>query len=128
MTAVPVARRRRFPPVGLVITLAMLLLAAPAGAQPDTPTIGSPPPAPGEGQPPAEAPASEAPGLPEAEDEEDQDVPQGFTLPAATEVTPPLILLGYLDVGYADAEGDGTSYTPGDTRLPADYGVDTFAP
>lgn len=35
---------------------------------------------------------------------------------------------GYIDVGFARAQGDGTSFHPQDTRLPADYGVDTFAP
>lgn len=39
-----------------------------------------------------------------------------------------LIIGGYVDVGFADAQGNGTSFVPGDTRLPADYGVDTFAP
>ena len=34
---------------------------------------------------------------------------------------------GYADVGFAVAEGDGTSFAPGDTRIPADYGTDTFA-
>ena len=41
---------------------------------------------------------------------------------------PPLQIMGYIDVGYANAQGNGTSFAPGDTRLPADYGVDTFAP
>lgn len=40
----------------------------------------------------------------------------------------PLTFRGYVDVGYAKAQGDGTSYAPNDTRLPADYRVDTFAP
>jgi hypothetical protein len=40
----------------------------------------------------------------------------------------PLQTMGYVDVGYANAQGNGTSFAPGDTRLPADYGVDTFAP
>jgi len=34
---------------------------------------------------------------------------------------------GYVDVGFAAAQGNGTSFAPGDTRIPADYGVDTFA-
>lgn len=34
---------------------------------------------------------------------------------------------GYIDVGFAKVQGDGTSYAPGDTRLPADYGADPFA-
>jgi hypothetical protein len=40
----------------------------------------------------------------------------------------PLLISGYVDVGYANAQGNGTSFRPGDTRAPADYGVDTFAP
>ncbi len=40
----------------------------------------------------------------------------------------PLTFGGYLDVGFANAQGDGTSFQPNDTRLPADYGVDAFAP
>ena len=35
---------------------------------------------------------------------------------------------GYVDVGFAKAQGDGTSFAPGDTRVPLDYGVDAFAP
>jgi hypothetical protein len=38
-----------------------------------------------------------------------------------------LVVTGFVDVGYAKAQGDGTSYPPGDVRSPADYGVDTFA-
>jgi hypothetical protein len=34
---------------------------------------------------------------------------------------------GYLDVGFANAEGNGTSFSPVDARLPADYAVDPFA-
>jgi len=43
-------------------------------------------------------------------------------------VVPPLTLMGYVDFGFADAGGNGTSYPAGDNRVPADYGVDTFAP
>jgi hypothetical protein len=32
-----------------------------------------------------------------------------------------------VDVGFAAAQGNGTSFAPGDARIPADYGVDTFA-
>jgi hypothetical protein len=34
---------------------------------------------------------------------------------------------GYADIGFAVAQGDGTSFAPGDTRIPADYVTDTFA-
>jgi len=35
---------------------------------------------------------------------------------------------GYADIGFARAKGDGTSFPVNDTRIPADYGVDAFAP
>jgi hypothetical protein len=54
---------------------------------------------------------------------------EGYTPPAQGPGAPsPLSINGYVDVGFARAQGDGTSFAPGDTRLPADYGVDTFAP
>ena len=62
------------------------------------------------------------------DDAEDEESTAGFVLPASAELAPPLVFMGYVDVGYAAAEGDGTSYPRADTRLPADYGVDTFAP
>ena len=53
----------------------------------------------------------------------------GYTPPPQGEGAPsPLSIDGYVDVGFAKAQGDGTSFAPGDTALPADYGVDTFAP
>jgi hypothetical protein len=41
---------------------------------------------------------------------------------------PPLVITGYVDIGFADAQGNGTSFHPADNRAPVDYGVDTFAP
>jgi hypothetical protein len=73
----------------------------------------------------AQPTVSADPGKPEDPGEEE---PEGFVLPPTTQVAPPLVFMGYVDVGFADAEGDGTSYPRVDTRLPADYGVDTFAP
>ena len=62
-------------------------------------------------------------------DSEDLDTePEGFVLPSGTPMAPPLTLMGYVDFGFANAGGDGTSFPPGDNRVPADYGVDTFAP
>jgi hypothetical protein len=53
----------------------------------------------------------------------------GYTPPAEGAGAPsPLTIDGYVDVGFAHAQGDGTSFAPGDVRVPADYGVDTFAP
>src|SRR6185436_4040633 len=49
----------------------------------------------------------------------------------ATGATPqvaPLVVTGYVDVGFAKAQGNGTSFHPADNRSPLDYGVDPFAP
>lgn len=52
----------------------------------------------------------------------------GYT-PAEGSASPPAFHFnGYVDIGFAHAQGDGTSFPAGDMRLPADYGVDTFAP
>jgi hypothetical protein len=95
----------------------VVMIATPVWAQP------GPAPVPVE---PGGAPGAGAEAEAEAEDETPEGA-EGFVLPAATEVTPPLVIMGYLDAGFADAEGNGTSYPFADTRLPADYGVDTFA-
>ncbi len=58
-------------------------------------------------------------------EEQVEDAAPGYTPPAPERG---LVFGGYLDVGFADAEGDGTSFHAQDGRLPADYGVDTFAP
>lgn len=52
----------------------------------------------------------------------------GYTPAAQALAVSPLRFTGYVDVGFARAQGDGTSFPRGDTRFPADYGVDTFAP
>jgi hypothetical protein len=51
---------------------------------------------------------------------------EGYTPPP--ESATPLSINGYVDVGFAKAQGDGTSFAPADTRVPLDYGVDGFAP
>jgi hypothetical protein len=61
-------------------------------------------------------------------DEPADDAPDGFVLPPGVAPAPALTLSGYVDFGFANAGGDGTSFPPGDNRVPADYGVDTFAP
>jgi len=77
----------------------------------------------------ADVAATTPPADPEPIHPETPDVePEGFVLPAGTTAVPPLTLMGYVDFGFADAGGNGTSYPPGDNRVPADYGVDTFAP
>ena len=53
----------------------------------------------------------------------------GYTPPVEGAGAPsPLSIDGYVDVGFAKAQGNGTSFAPGDQSVPADYGVDTFAP
>jgi hypothetical protein len=65
-------------------------------------------------------------GEPEAAPLNDSDgytpAPEGGAAPA------PLTVNGYIDVGFAKAQGNGTSFAPGDQRVPVDYGVDPFAP
>lgn len=58
----------------------------------------------------------------------DVEEPEGYTPPEGVATVPALVISGYLDVGFAKATGNGTSFPPVDPRLPADYGVDTFAP
>jgi hypothetical protein len=66
---------------------------------------------------------------PEAEPINDTD---GYTPAVEGAGSPsPLSINGYIDVGFAKAQGDGTSFAPNDPTIqsiPADYGVDTFAP
>jgi hypothetical protein len=71
-----------------------------------------------------------APGVARAQDQEREVEAESISEEApATEATRhwELSLSGYLDVGFADAQGNGTSFAPGDTRVPADYVADTFA-
>lgn len=55
---------------------------------------------------------------------DDEDDLTGYTPPSPG---PTAVTAGYVDVGFADVQGNGTSYAPNDVRVPADYGVDTFA-
>jgi hypothetical protein len=55
--------------------------------------------------------------------DEDEDL-SGYTPPSPG---PTAVASGYIDVGFADVQGDGSSFAPGDTRVPADYAVDPFA-
>ncbi|MFT3839834.1 MAG: hypothetical protein QM723_22800 [Myxococcaceae bacterium] len=50
----------------------------------------------------------------------------GYT-PTEDSVVDALRVSGYVDVGYAKAAGDGTSWPAGETRSPGDYAVDPFA-
>jgi hypothetical protein len=78
--------------------------------------------------PPAPMPVS-APAPEPATEPEPVNDSDGYTPPADGQgAPPPLSIDGYIDVGFAKAQGDGTSFAPGDQSVPADYGVDTFAP
>jgi hypothetical protein len=70
-----------------------------------------------------QSPAAADPSAADANNESD-----GYTPPDGTAAASPLQMDGYIDVGFAHAQGDGTSFPAGSTRLPADYAVDTFAP
>ena len=111
--------------------LATLLLAASSARARRPGEPAAPPPAPAEAAPTEPAPAEPqelvAP-LPAAPVEATQNAEQnaGYT-PDTASLQSPLRLSGYLDAGWARATGNGTSFKAGDTILPADYGVDTFA-
>lgn len=64
-----------------------------------------------------------------ADDAEEVEValPSGYT-PEADSKPSPFRIAGYLDVGFVKAQGRGSSFHPDDTRIPADYGADAFAP
>jgi hypothetical protein len=99
--------------------------AAPPAVAPASPPAAKPPASPARppvlvAPPPAPEPPSESEPINDSE---------GYTPPAEGVGAPsPLSINGYVDVGFARAQGDGTSFAPGDTRVPLDYGVDTFAP
>ena len=87
----------------------------------------------------AQTPSSPVTLLPSAAQTPDEQEPEVESLNDSDGYTPPdegsgaksaLSINGYVDVGFAHAQGNGTSFAPVsvDTRLPADYGVDTFAP
>jgi hypothetical protein len=72
---------------------------------------------------------AQAPAQPAGEEAEPINDSDGYTPAAGEGAGPsPLSINGYVDVGFARAQGDGTSFAPGDTRVPLDYGVDGFAP
>jgi len=101
------------------VTLGLLLIAARARAQGSVPAPAPP-------TPPA---AADPMLLPPEEAQEPINDSEGYTPPAQGPGAPsPLWINGYVDVGFANAQGDGTSFAPGDTRVPLDYLVDTFAP
>jgi hypothetical protein len=73
--------------------------------------------------------AAQAQTDPSALDEEDrQRQAEAFVLPDGAAATPPFVILGYIDVGFARAQGDGTSFAPGYPGDEPDYHTDPFAP
>lgn len=70
-------------------------------------------------EPPAPAPV--------ADDAAEENGSEGYTPPPPTALQA-LRFTGYVDVGFSAVQGNGSSFAPGDFRVPADYGVDAFAP
>jgi hypothetical protein len=65
---------------------------------------------------------------PLAADDDQERQAEAFVLPDGSVSAPPFILMGYVDVGFARARGDGTSFPFGDKRAELDYHTDPFAP
>lgn len=57
----------------------------------------------------------------------EDEATQGFS-PDEAQAQEPLRFTGYLDVGFAKATGNGSSFLADDFRAPLDYGSDPFAP
>ena len=74
---------------------------APALPEPDAPLEATPDDADTSPAPDAEPADAKAESEPEVE---------GFVMPAGQTTTPALTLMGYVDFGYANAGGNGTSY------------------
>jgi hypothetical protein len=77
-----------------------------------------------------EIPQSEdLPETTEDADEDEDEAPNdpGGYIPPPDEGHEALRLNGYIDIGFVHAQGDGTSFAPGDTRFPLDYTADPFA-
>jgi hypothetical protein len=64
--------------------------------------------------------------VPETVEIPEDALPGGFT-PGESK-SDALVVTGYVDVGFAKATGNGSSFLDADTRAPLDYGVDAFAP
>jgi hypothetical protein len=106
-------RSRALVPVGFVLVAGAL--HAPSVRAQTLPRLDATPA-------PNAAPAPETEAEPINDSEGYTPPPEGSGAPAALSIN------GYVDVGFAKAQGNGTSFAPGDTRVPLDYGVDAFAP
>jgi hypothetical protein len=86
----------------------------------------------GETAAPASALNLAAPQPAESTADGDAVAPPEEATPPPPSNTPPLVITGYVDVGFAKAQGDGTSFPASYAAMPpigpADYYVDTFAP
>jgi hypothetical protein len=76
----------------------------------------------GVGSAPARAQAQTAAPAPTPEEVPSADL-AGYVPPLEA---PAFAIGGYVDVGFVDAAGNGTSFHPDDQRLPADYAADPF--
>ncbi len=61
------------------------------------------------------------------EEDTPEDLGDGYT-PSEERTHETLRFTGYVDVGFAAVQGNGSSFAAADRRVPADYGVDAFAP
>jgi hypothetical protein len=97
-----------------------VISALPASGKAAPATAPTPPPLNLTAPPPPDEPS---PPLPEPAEEVTPPPPSNL---------PPLVITGYVDVGFAKAQGNGTSFPasfgPGVPMGPADYYVDPFAP
>jgi hypothetical protein len=115
-------RARGALPFGLALIVLSSGGRAAAQVPPPPPSAAAPPAA-----PPPDTQATPAP--PPASADEPINDSDGYTPPADGPGAPSALSIdGYVDVGFAKAQGDGTSFAPGDQSVPADYGVDPFAP
>ena len=126
--------------------LAALVALAPLQDEPpDVPSSDEKPapPPPSKKKPPPASPAlkkppAAVPVAPFKSQAQADEAPADEAEAPADSYTPPpappaasgggLSINGYVDLGFARARGDGTSFAPNDFRIPADYGVDAFAP
>ncbi len=97
----------------------------PAAASPAAANAGAAPAEPEGETAPAPAAAAEE-SIPEEAMTNAADT-AGYSPPDMSVLNPSLRINGYVDIGFARATGNGTSFSPNDTTVPLDYGADTFA-
>jgi hypothetical protein len=106
-----------------LLAISVLPASAHAASGAGAPAVPPAPPLDLAAPPPADLVDEPAP-------DEAEPAPEVTTPPPSN--TPPLVITGYLDVGFAKAQGNGTSfptsYSTAPPPGPADFYVDTFAP